>query len=280
MRIAGSTGGEAVIEEVAGPNEEGTSWLLNLRLRDDESGEPVVLDEVDVEPTGFAENDVGERVPLGADDPMHGEPADRLELRLFTEITDGIEAARVAETIERELADLLGGATVTIEAERHWSEPYNYELAVSVVPHGDPVEALEILAEAGGAGWLAYATTAGGAISGGARRATRMRCWSCPRCTGRRSPSRPGPTRPVGRPRTGRSSSWRSPTTSPRTPILQTRSRAMKKPDVPCRCGLVSRNSGRVGCAKAGHSSPSGSGSSPVASTTASFSSAFSVQTE
>jgi hypothetical protein len=157
VRIAGSTGGEAVIEEVAGPNEEGTSWLLNLRLRDDESGEPVARDEVDVEPTGFAENDVGERVALGADDPVHGEPADRLELRLFTEITDGIEAARVAETIERELADLLGGATVVIEAERHWSEPYNYELAVSVVPHGDPVEALEILAEAGGAGWLAYA---------------------------------------------------------------------------------------------------------------------------
>ena len=57
--------------------------------------------------------------------------------------------------IERELTDLLGGATVSTEAERHWSEPYNYELAVTVMPHGDPVEALEILAEAGGNGWLA-----------------------------------------------------------------------------------------------------------------------------
>jgi hypothetical protein len=148
--------GEAVVEEVAGPNEEGTSWLLNLRVPGG-GDEPVVVDEDEVEPTGLAENEVGERVPLGADDPGDDEPADRLELRLFTELTDGIEAARVAETIERELADLLGGATVTIEAERHWSEPYNYELAVSVIPHGDPVDALEILAEAGGAGWLAYA---------------------------------------------------------------------------------------------------------------------------
>jgi hypothetical protein len=147
--------GEAVVEEVAGPNEEGTSWLLNLRVRGG-GDEPVVVDEAEVEPTGLAENEVGERVPLGADD-LDDEHADRLELRLFTELTDGIEAARVAETIERELTDLLGGATVTIEAERHWSEPYNYELAVSVVPHGDPVEALEILAEAGGAGWLACA---------------------------------------------------------------------------------------------------------------------------
>jgi hypothetical protein len=154
VRIAGSAGGDAVIEEVAGPNEEGTSWLLNLRLRDDENAEPVVLDEADVEPTGLAENEVGERVPLDADDG-DDEPRDMLELRLFTEVTDGIEAARVAERIEQELVDLLGSATVTIEAERHWSEPFNYELAVGVTPHGDAIEALEILAEAGGNGWLA-----------------------------------------------------------------------------------------------------------------------------
>ena len=54
----------------------------------------------------------------------------------------------------------------------------------------------------------------------------------------------------------------------------------MKKPEVPCRCGVVSRNSGRFGWANCGHSSPSGSGSRPEASTTASFSSALSVQTE
>jgi hypothetical protein len=153
VHIAGPAGAEGVVEEVAGPNDAGTGWLLNVRLRDGEEGrEPLVLDEDDVEPTGLAENEVGERVPLEAGG---GEPGDMLELRLFTEIADGIEAARVAEQIEEELTELLGGATVTIEAERHWSEPYNYELAVSVAPHGDPVEALEILAEAGGNGWLA-----------------------------------------------------------------------------------------------------------------------------
>src|SRR6185437_12809804 len=58
------------------------------------------------------------------------------------------------------------------------------------------------------------------------------------------------------------------------------RSRAMKNPEVWSRCGSVSRNSGRAGCANCGHSSPSGSGSSPAASATASFSSALIVQTE
>ena len=51
--------------------------------------------------------------------------------------------------------NLLGGATVSTEAERHWSQPYNYELHVSIVPEADPVEALQVLAEAGGDGWLA-----------------------------------------------------------------------------------------------------------------------------
>jgi hypothetical protein len=154
VRLAGPAGAEGVVEEVAGPNDAGTSWLLNVRLRDGEDGrEPLIVDEDDVEPTGLAENEIGEQVPLGAD--SGDASGDGLELRLFTEIADGIEAARVAERIEEELSDLLGGATVTIEAERHWSEPYNYELAVSVAPHGDPVEALTILAEAGGNGWLA-----------------------------------------------------------------------------------------------------------------------------
>jgi hypothetical protein len=154
VRIAGPAGAEGIVEQVAGPNDAGTSWLLEVRLRDGEDGrEPLVLDQEDVESTGLAENELGEQVPLGGG--AGDEPGDMLELRLFTEIADGIEAARTAERIEEELSDLLGGATVTIEAERHWSEPYNYELAVSVAPHGDPVEALEILAEAGGNGWLA-----------------------------------------------------------------------------------------------------------------------------
>ena len=51
--------------------------------------------------------------------------------------------------------------------------------------------------------------------------------------------------------------------------------RAMKKPLVPWTCGSVSRNSGRDGCANAGHSSPSGRTRRPLASTTASHSSGF-----
>src|SRR5437016_603220 len=57
-------------------------------------------------------------------------------------------------------------------------------------------------------------------------------------------------------------------------------SRAMKKPLVPFPYGRVRRNSGRRGWTNCGHSSPSGTTLSPLASTTASFSSAFIVQTE
>jgi hypothetical protein len=146
---------EAVVEEVAGPNEEGNGWLLTLRLCSEGEGDAmIVLGENDLEATGFAEDDGGQRVPLSAL-PEPAAPADCLELRLFTEITDSPEAARVAQSIEQEVSALIGGATVTTEAERHWSQPYNYELMVSVVPEGDPVEALQILAEAGGDGWLA-----------------------------------------------------------------------------------------------------------------------------
>jgi len=144
-------GEEAVVDEIAGPNEEGTGWVLTLRAPGRDS---LLLDEGDLEPTGLEEDEQGERVPLGAG-PSAEDLQDRLELRLFTEITDGIEAVRVAESIEHELSDLLGGVNATIEAERHWSEPYNYELWVEVTGLGDPVEALQILAEAGGEGWLA-----------------------------------------------------------------------------------------------------------------------------
>jgi hypothetical protein len=101
----------------------------------------------------MAEDARGERVILDEHTPPD-ERRDCIELRLFTEITDGIDAARVAETIERELVELLGGAAVTIEAERHWSEPYNYELGVTIHPLDDPVEALRRLIDAGGDGWL------------------------------------------------------------------------------------------------------------------------------
>ena len=194
---------------------------------------------------------------------------------MFTEITDGIDAARVASEIEEELVELLGEADVSTEAERHWSEPYNYELTVTIVPARAAGEALQAVAAAGGEAWLAC-------------RDDGWRCelwWSSTR-----DPDAilivpevraaevaalipvVGP-RPAARTASGRS----SPSACPRAQTLR---RAMKKPEVPCRCGVVSRNSGRLGCANCGQSPPSGSGSSPTASTTASFSSAFSVQTE
>ena len=36
VRIAGSAGAEAVVEEISGPNEAGTGWLLTVRLIGDE----------------------------------------------------------------------------------------------------------------------------------------------------------------------------------------------------------------------------------------------------
>ncbi len=152
---AGSPETEAVVAELAGPDESGTGWNVTLRLGSTADGDKLMtMSELELEPTGLAEDERGRRVPLGTV-PTPEELRDRLEVRLFTEITDGIDAARIAETIEHELTTLLGGATVTIEAERHWAEPFNYELAVSILPHDDPIEALEILAEAGGHGWLA-----------------------------------------------------------------------------------------------------------------------------
>jgi hypothetical protein len=148
------TGSEAVVEEITGPNDEGSGWMVTLRIAGAGGGDSLVLvAEAALEPTGLVEDERGERVPL-AERPEQEELRDCIELRLFTEITDGIEAARVAETIERELVELLGGATVSIEAERHWSEPYNYELGVTINPLDDPVEALRRLTAAGGESWL------------------------------------------------------------------------------------------------------------------------------
>ncbi len=148
-------GSEGVVEEIAGPDEEGTGWSLTVRIGEGGGSDSLVLlAEGDLETTGMGENERGERIIL-EQLPLAGDPRNRLELRLFTEITDGIDAARVAETIERELVDLLGGAEVTTEAERHWAEPYNYELGVIVHPLDNPVEALRLIAEAGGRGWIA-----------------------------------------------------------------------------------------------------------------------------
>ena len=143
---------EAVVAEIEGPNEAGTGWNVTVRLGGEHDADSlVVLGEDSLEPTGLAQNEQGQRVPIGA------EPVglDCLELRMFTEIADGIDAARVASEIEEELVELLGEASLSTEAERHWSEPYNYELTVTIVPVRPAVEALRAIAEVGEGGWIA-----------------------------------------------------------------------------------------------------------------------------
>jgi hypothetical protein len=129
---------QGVVEDVVGPTEDGTGWAAAVRVGD----ELWVL----------AEDDLEAAEPRGA--AMQQERFDTLQLRLVTELTDGVEAARVAEEIDATLRELIGPAIVEIEAERHWAEPYNYELDVSVRPLGDAIAALRTLAELGGDGWL------------------------------------------------------------------------------------------------------------------------------
>jgi len=129
--------GDAVVEDVAGPNETGTGWTVAVRA----GGELWVLPEEDLEPAGAPRGPAPERV-------------DTLRLRLVTELTDGVSAARLAERLERRLPRVVGPAAVEVEAERHWADPYRYELEVTVRPRGDAVEALRALAAAGGGGWL------------------------------------------------------------------------------------------------------------------------------
>ena len=145
---------EGVVEEVVGPNEDGTGWNVSVRVRQPDAGDSLLLlSEADLDSTGFTEDDEGERYSLQLL-PEPDELKDRVELRLFTNIADGIDAARVAEDIEQELLDLIGEAAILIEAERHWSEPFNYQLTITIEPSGDPVAALQRLADAGGDGWL------------------------------------------------------------------------------------------------------------------------------
>jgi hypothetical protein len=86
--------------------------------------------------------------------PDEEERFDTLQLRLVTEVTDGVQAAKAAEQIDETLRDLLGPSILAIEAERHWAEPYNYEFDVTVRPLGDAVAALHMLVDAGGDSWL------------------------------------------------------------------------------------------------------------------------------
>jgi hypothetical protein len=145
---------EGVVEDVAGPNDEGTGWNLTVRIGEPGAGGSLVsIAESELEATGLALDERGERVPL-AERPRADERRDRIELRLFTELADGIAAARTAEEVERELAEMVSASAITIVAERHWSEPYNYEFGVTIEPFDDPVEALGELALMGEGGWI------------------------------------------------------------------------------------------------------------------------------
>ena len=146
---------EGVVEDVAGPNDEGTGWNITVRIPEEGAGDALVaVAESALETTGVALDERGQRVSV-AERPELEERRDRLELRLFTSLADGIATARIAEEIEAELQAVLSGASVTIVAERHWSEPYNYELAVTIEPLDDPEEALGWLALVGDGGWIA-----------------------------------------------------------------------------------------------------------------------------
>ena len=175
-----------------------------------------MLPEDDLEPTGLAEDEVGERVPLGAV-PASEEARDCLELRLFTEITDGIDAARVAAAIEQRArrAPRRGGPSRPRPSATGRS-PYNYELAVTVVPAADPVEALRAIAEAGEAR-LARLPRRRLALRPLVERDARPRR-DPDRARGARGRDRrssPGRARPAGPKRSGRSSSVAVPDDEP-----------------------------------------------------------------
>jgi hypothetical protein len=129
--------GEGVVDDVVGPTEDGGGWAVSLRVGD----ELCVLAEDDLEAVVVHPDPSPERV-------------DTLELRLVTELADGVEAARAADRIDEEIRAVIGPSILTIVAERHWAEPYFYELDVSVRPLGDTVAALRALVAAGGDGWL------------------------------------------------------------------------------------------------------------------------------
>jgi hypothetical protein len=129
--------GEGVVDDVAGPTEDGAGWAILLRIGD----ELWVLPEDDLEAVAAQTDPPSERV-------------DSLELRLVTELADGVEAARVADRVDDGVRAVVGPSILTIVAERHWAEPYFYEFDVSVRPLGDAVEALRALVAAGGDRWL------------------------------------------------------------------------------------------------------------------------------
>jgi hypothetical protein len=158
VRLPGRPDGgpeEGVVDDLAGPDEAGERWMVSLWVDDPARGGRSlwVVAEDELETTGFAESHEGNRVPVDAV-PAAGERRSAVTLRVVTPLTDSSVAAQVAEQIEHAIRELVGPCRLTVEAERHWWAPYHYELDVVVEPHGDPVDALRSLAEAGAGGWL------------------------------------------------------------------------------------------------------------------------------
>jgi hypothetical protein len=153
VRMMGSAS-EGVVDDIHGPDDDGVGWAVAVWVDVPDRGRSIwIMEEDDLEPTGFAESPDGERIPVNAIPPA-AERRTLLQLRVVTTLTDSAVAAQVAENIEAAIRDLVGHCRISIEAERHWADPYHYELDVAVEPYGDPVEALHTLAEAGGEGWL------------------------------------------------------------------------------------------------------------------------------
>jgi hypothetical protein len=128
---------EGTVEDVVGPLEDGAGWAVSVRL----GGELFVVPEHELE--AVAPGAVGGQ-----------ERIDTIEVRLVTSLTDGVEAAQTAEQVEESVRALVGTATVEITAERHWAEPYYYELDVIVRPVDQAIGAFLALFTAGASGWI------------------------------------------------------------------------------------------------------------------------------
>jgi hypothetical protein len=142
------------VDELAGPDEDGAGWLVHVWV--DEPDGPRSLwtfAEAELATTGLVEDARGRRRDGTRLAPPE-ERFDSLRLRVVTELTDSVVAARTAERLDAELRELIGPCVIAVEAERHWAEPYYYELEVTARPLGDAVTALRAVADAGGEAWL------------------------------------------------------------------------------------------------------------------------------
>jgi hypothetical protein len=131
------TAAEGTVEDVVGPADEGDGWAVSVRV-----GGGLLV---------FAEDDLQAVAPGAVGGP---ERSDTIVLRLVTALTDGVEAAQIAEQIDESVRALAGPAIVEIAAERHWADPFHYEFDVIVRPLRAAVDAFRELVTAGASGWI------------------------------------------------------------------------------------------------------------------------------